>query len=66
MKQLVGTDLKLEQYQCQCCKRMFYINPAERSEYDLEFGCPYGCDDAGQYMRTISTNIRDVKDIRGD
>ena len=66
MNQLVRTTLKLEQYQCKRCGRMFYINRKDRGIYDLEFGCPYGCDDAGQHVRDISTNIEDVKDMRGD
>ena len=66
MEQLVRTTLNLEQYQCKCCRRMFYINRMDRSKYDLEFGCPYGCDDAGQHVRDIYTNIENVKDIGGD
>jgi len=66
MNRLVRTTLKLEQYQCKSCGRFFYINSMDRSNYDLEFGCPYGCDDAGQHVRNISTNIEDVDHIRGD
>ena len=37
---------QIEDYQCGTCGRVFYIDPRERTALDLEFGCPYGCDDA--------------------
>jgi hypothetical protein len=32
---------------------------------DLDFGCPYGCDDNSKYIRDICTEIKHVKE-RGD
>lgn len=26
---------------------------AERCPLDLDFGCPYGCDDSGEHVRTV-------------
>ena len=60
MNQLVRTTLELEQYQCRGCKRMFYINEMDRSPLDLDFGCPYGCDDNGTHIRSISTEVKRV------
>ena len=60
MNRLVRRTLNLEQYQCRSCKRLFYINGMDRSSLDLDFGCPYGCDDSGRHTRDISTEIRDV------
>ena len=39
---------RIEQYCCGMCGRVFYIDPRERTWLDIEFGCPYGCDDSGQ------------------
>ena len=52
--------MKLEQYRCRSCKRLFYINPMDRSSLDLDFGCPYGCDDSGKHVRDISIEIQNV------
>jgi len=64
MNQLVRTTLELEQYQCRSCGRLFYINAVDRSPLDLDFGCPYGCDDKGRHIRNILTNIKDVADLQ--
>lgn len=48
-----NTNMKLREYQCQSCYRFFYINPLEKSNWDMDFGCPYGCDDAGMLVREI-------------
>ena len=66
MDQMVRTTLQLEQYQCKRCGRLFYINAMDRSAFDIEFGCPYGCDDEGRNMRSIRTNIDKVEDVRSD
>jgi len=63
MNQMVRTTLDLEQYQCRTCGRFFYINTMDRKPLDLDFGCPYGCDDNGRHVRDIETNITRVKDI---
>jgi len=60
MNQLVRTTLNLEQYQCQSCGRLFYINGLDRCAMDLDFGCPYGCDDNGRHICDIRTEIKDV------
>ena len=58
--------LKLDQYQCQRCKRMFYVNSMDRNGCDLDLGCPYGCDDAGQYVRNIRAKIAGMQNVGGD
>jgi hypothetical protein len=60
MNKLVRETLNLEQYQCRSCKRLFYINGIERSELDLDFGCPFGCNDSGKYVREIVVEIKGV------
>jgi len=60
MQQLVRTTLNLEQYKCQTCGRLFYINQDDKTNWDIEFGCPYGCDDAGKRIRTIHTEIKRI------
>jgi hypothetical protein len=61
MNQMVRKTLNLEQYQCRRCGRLFYINVVDRSSLDLDFGCPYGCDDAGEHTRNICAEITDVR-----
>ena len=52
-----GETLILEQYQCQRCGRFFYINKDDKSSYDLDFGCPFGCDDNGKLARKIFVKV---------
>jgi len=63
MKHLVRTTLELEQYQCRKCGRFFYINTMDKSFFDMDFGCPYGCDDNGKHVRDIGTEIKKVTDV---
>ena len=64
MNQLVRTTLHLEQYQCRTCGRLFYINALDRDAYDLDFGCPYGCDDNGRHIQDIRTEVTGVQGVR--
>lgn len=41
----------LAEYECRECKRKFYVIAGTRTNSDIEFGCPYGCDDNGKPMR---------------
>ena len=43
--------LNLKEYRCRKCGRGFYVDEGERRDLDLDFGCPYGCDDNGRYIR---------------
>ncbi len=45
--------LNLKEYRCRKCGRLFYIDAVERRPFDLDFGCPYGCDDNGEHIRVI-------------
>jgi hypothetical protein len=36
-----------------------------RSPLDLDFGCPYGCDDNGRHIRDIRTEIKGVLERGG-
>jgi hypothetical protein len=63
MNSLVRTTLNLEQYQCGRCGRLFYINEMDRGGLDLDFGCPYGCDDNGKHVRDIQTRIIGVEEV---
>ena len=60
MNNLVRRTLKLEQYQCRRCGRFFYINEMDKSDYDFDFGCPYGCDDNGELTRLLTTDVKEV------
>jgi len=63
MNHLVRTTLKLEQYQCEKCGRFWYINEDDKSSWDLDFGCPYGCDEAGKHTKNLHAEIKEVKEI---
>jgi hypothetical protein len=63
MEQLVRTTLNLQQFQCRSCGRFFYINAIDRNSLDLNFGCPFGCDDYGRHIRDIKTEINQVDEI---
>lgn len=52
----------LWRYQCQICRRFFYIEWGDKQDFDVSFGCPYGCDDSGRFIERVS---REVKKIRG-
>ena len=49
--------LILERYQCADCGRLFYIDPKDTGNYMIDFGCPYGCDDAGTDTTRIEVKI---------
>ena len=55
--------LHVEQYQCGICGRVFYVNKSEKSSMDLDFGCPYECDDNGEHVRDIETEVEKAKDV---
>lgn len=63
MEHLIRTTLNLEQYQCRRCRRCFYINGLDRGELDLDFGCPFGCDDDGRHIRDLRTEVREVTEV---
>ena len=63
MNQLVRTTLHLGQYRCLRCGRLFYINALDRTDLDLDFGCPYGCDDNGRHVQDIRTEVTDVRGV---
>lgn len=63
MNQLVRTTLNLGQYQCRRCGRLFYISGMDRSSLDLDFGCPYGCDDNGEHVRDLRTEVKEVAEV---
>ena len=52
--------LRLEEYLCQRCDKSFYIESGDRGSLDLDFGCPYGCDDNGEHIRSLRSEIREV------
>lgn len=49
--------ITMEEYRCRRCGQVFYIDAAERSALDLDFGCPYGCDDNGRYIGQIRAGV---------
>ena len=60
----MNETLNLEEYRCRKCRRVFYIDATERSTLDLDFGCPYGCDDNGERERDIMAETRETADGR--
>lgn len=52
-----STMLNLEEYRCRKCNRVFYIDATQRHPLDLDFGCPYGCDDNGEPLADMSPGI---------
>ncbi len=53
-------QLTLEEYRCRKCGRLFYIDAAERHALDLDFGCPYGCDDNGDRIRALTAGAEEA------
>ena len=53
-------QITLDEYRCRKCGRLFYINGAERSSLDLDFGCPYGCDDNGDRIRALTAGAEEA------
>jgi hypothetical protein len=62
----VKPKLHLSQYQCQTCGRFFYINDIDKSDFDIEFGCVYGCDDAGKHTRDFICTIEQTFQMESD
>jgi hypothetical protein len=60
MNPLVERMLWLEEYRCRRCQRLFYVESGDRSSMELEFGCPYGCDDNGQHVCSLSGAIKEA------
>jgi hypothetical protein len=58
MNESVGRMLQLEQYRCRKCDRLFYIESGDRAGLEWDFGCPFGCDDNGEYMCSIGSAIK--------
>ena len=56
-------QVTLKQYRCRKCDRVFYINAAERSSLDLDFGCPYGCDDIGRQIGEVRAEVTRAKGV---
>jgi len=63
MSESTGKGSALEQYRCRQCGRDFYVNKGDKEAWDLDFGCPFGCDDAGEHTRDIRTEITDVRGV---
>jgi hypothetical protein len=63
MSQQEYDTIQIEQYRCRRCNRRFYVNSGERSEFDLDFGCPYGCDDNGCLIGAVRFVVTDMKEV---
>jgi hypothetical protein len=57
-------EAHLIQYECETCGRYFYVKEGDKSELDIEFGCPFGCDDAGKPARKIIFETKSITDLR--
>jgi len=58
------SEMILEQYQCETCGRLFYINKGDKSSLDVYYGCPYGCDDAGRHIRTLTVMVVEKQEVK--
>ena len=56
--------LNLEGYRCRQCGRGFYVDEGERRDLDLDFGCPYGCDDNGRYIGPVRAEVTGTKEVK--
>jgi hypothetical protein len=61
MKTSSKGTLQLEEYRCRTCNRSFYIESGGRGSLEFDGGCPYGCDDDGRYIRSISAEAKHPK-----
>jgi len=51
-------ELNLEEYRCRKCRQLFYIDALQPRPFELEFGCPYGCDGNVAPGRDIVAEIK--------
>lgn len=63
MNEWVGRMLWLEEYRCRRCNRLFYVESGDRGSMEVEFGCPYGCDDNGEHVCSLGSAIREVTQV---
>jgi len=49
-RKMKEVKMLIKHYKCGTCKRHFCIPWGERTSFDVDFGCPYGCDDAGELI----------------
>jgi len=61
MNESVEKVLRLEEYRCRRCHRLFYAESGDRGGLEWDFGCPYGCDDNGEHIRDIGTEIMEMR-----
>lgn len=67
IKQLVRTTLDLEQFECEKCGRMVYINSMdleavrERKGKVIIPDCPFDCWCETKHMRTLKAEVSEVK-----
>jgi hypothetical protein len=57
-------EAHLIQHECKTCGRYFYVKEGDKSELDIEFGCLFGCDDAGKPVRKIIFETKSINDLR--
>ncbi len=58
------SEAHLIQYECETCDRYFYVKEGDKSELDIGFGCPFGCDDAGKPVRKNIFETKSITDPR--
>ncbi|WAM22646.1 MAG: hypothetical protein OI715_00705 (plasmid) [Candidatus Methanoperedens sp.] len=57
-------EAHLIQIECETCGRYFYVKEGDKSNLDIEFGCPFGCDCAGKPVRKIIFETKSITDLR--
>jgi len=60
MNESVGRMLRLEQYRCRRCDRLFFVESGSSGQ-ERDFGCPDACDGSGQHVYSLGVEIRDVR-----
>ena len=59
MKNTNGKTSHVAQCQCGVCGRVFYLNKSDRTSWDLDFGCPYGCKENDEDTKNAETEAQE-------
>ena len=63
MNQLVRTTLTWSSTSAGGAAGSSTSNGMDRSSLDLDFGCPFGCDDNGRHVRDLHAEIKEVTEV---
>tara|TARA_Y100000310_G_scaffold247602_1_gene253243 strand:- start:18754 stop:18972 length:219 start_codon:yes stop_codon:yes gene_type:complete len=52
-KKLSNIHLYAALYRCRVCERVWYVEEREITAFDVDYGCPFGCDDNGKRLGRV-------------